>query len=182
MEVIVVIWGVEIERPRQPGRQARNPLTRNARLPQLQGRLRARRTDHRAQILQEGHIPPERMTGSWAGAWDNRNSSPRVLRWRPISMATERELWTCYPTCWPRSRIILKQHGAGSPVRRWGHQVQVPDGLRLSQEPRHVPRMGTLGVPRADGGDCRPPICATRRYCFFRPARGSCVSGHENFE
>ena len=105
-EVIVAIWGVETSYGANQGGKRVIPSARNARLPQLQGRFLARDELITALlILQEGHIPPERMI--WAGDGQPQFIASSFMRWA-VDFLPATASAICgprYPTCWPRSRI-----------------------------------------------------------------------------
>ena len=169
---------------RQPGRQARDPLARNARLPQLQGRLRARRTDHRARSsCRSGHIPPERMIGSWAGAMGQPQFiASSFMRWAvDFSGDGKRDLWTSCPTCWPRSRITCASM-AGSPACPGAIRCRCPTASIIARAAARFREWVTLGFRRADGGNLPTTTMRDEAIAVVSVRRArTCLSGHEEF-
>ena len=106
-------------------------------------------------ILQEGHVDPAHMMGSWAGAMGQTQFMPS--NFKPYAVDFEghgrRDIWTSVPDAVGSTANFLKKHGwiAGE---TWGYEVRVPAGLSGASD-RYVP-FGTWaarGVERADGGE-----------------------------
>ncbi|WP_407330837.1 lytic transglycosylase domain-containing protein [Enterovibrio sp. 27052020O] len=81
-------------------------------------------------ILQEGHIAPDDMKGSWAGAMGQCQFMPSSF----ISFAADgnndgkKDIWTSKPDVFASSANYLKNAGWNSEYT-WGRQVKVPDGI-----------------------------------------------------
>ncbi|OEE58883.1 lytic transglycosylase [Enterovibrio norvegicus FF-454] len=81
-------------------------------------------------ILQEGHIAPSDMKGSWAGAMGQCQFMPSSF----ISFAADgnndgkKDIWTSKPDVFASSANYLKNAGWDSEYT-WGRQVKVPEGI-----------------------------------------------------
>ncbi len=106
-------------------------------------------------ILQEGHVDPAHMTGSWAGAMGQTQFMPS--NFKPYAVDFEghgrRDIWTSVPDAVGSTANFLKKHGwiAGE---TWGYEVRLPAGLSGASD-RSVPfgAWAARGVQRADGGE-----------------------------
>ncbi len=106
-------------------------------------------------ILQEGHVDPAHMIGSWAGAMGQTQFMPS--NFKPYAVDFEgdgrRDIWTSVPDAVGSTANFLKKHGwvAGE---SWGYEVSLPEGLSVATE-RSVPfaAWAARGVMRADGGE-----------------------------
>ncbi|MDD1792911.1 lytic murein transglycosylase [Enterovibrio sp. ZSDZ42] len=81
-------------------------------------------------ILQEGHIAPNDMKGSWAGAMGQCQFMPSSF----ISFAADgnndgkKDIWTSKPDVFASSANYLKNAGWDDEYT-WGRQVKVPEGI-----------------------------------------------------
>ena len=106
-------------------------------------------------ILQEGHVDPAHMIGSWAGAMGQTQFMPS--NFKPYAVDFEghgrRDIWTSVPDAVGSTANFLKKHGwiAGE---TWGYEVRLPDGLSGAPD-RSAPfsAWAARGVVRADGGE-----------------------------
>ncbi|MDB5571583.1 MAG: lytic transglycosylase, partial [Hyphomicrobiales bacterium] len=108
------------------------------------------------QILQQGHVSPEAMTGSWAGAMGQTQFMPSSFLKFAVDHDGDgrRNIWTNVPDALASTANYLTQHGW---VRGmiWGYEVKLPQGFDVSQhDPQTMRGFGqwaSLGVRRADG-------------------------------
>jgi lytic murein transglycosylase len=104
-------------------------------------------------ILQEGHIPPERMIGSWAGAMGQPQFIPSSFMRLAVDFTGDgkRDLWTSVPDTLASIANYLRQNG-WQPDLPWGFEVLLPQGFDLRKSRGSFREWVTLGFRRADGG------------------------------
>ena len=108
------------------------------------------------QILQEGHITPANMTGSWAGAMGQTQFMPSSFVAYAVDFNNDgrKDIWTSVPDALGSTANYLKAHGwiAGE---TWGYEVNLPKGFSIAAfDPAHfttLARFADAGVTRADG-------------------------------
>ena len=108
------------------------------------------------QILQQGHITPQEMRGSWAGAMGQTQFMPSSFQKYAVDFNGDgrKDIWTSVPDALGSTANYLKAHGwiAGA---AWGYEVILPQGFDISA--RDPARFFTFadfsadGVARADG-------------------------------
>ena len=82
------------------------------------------------RILEEGHIKPEKMKGSWAGAMGQSQFMPSSF----LNFAEDfnkdgrRDIWTTKIDVFASAANYLKQNGWRGD-ERWGREVKIPTGL-----------------------------------------------------
>ncbi len=109
-------------------------------------------------ILDDGHIAPQHMLGSWAGALGQCQFMPSNFNRLAVDFDNDgrRDIWHTPPDVFASIANFLAQHG-WSDDQTWGRQVIIPDNL-------HAALIGydvkiklkiwqALGVRRADGRD-----------------------------
>jgi lytic murein transglycosylase len=104
-------------------------------------------------ILQEGHIPPERMIGSWAGAMGQPQFIPSSFMRFAVDFTGDgkRDLWTSVPDTLASIANYLRGNG-WQPGQPWGFEVALPHGFDLRKSRGSFREWVTLGFRRADGG------------------------------
>ncbi len=107
-------------------------------------------------ILQEGHIDPAHMMGSWAGAMGQTQFMPSNFKPYAVDFDGDgrRDIWTSVPDALGSTANFLKKHGwvAGEP---WGYEASLPEGFEPRAGKGRYLDFGTWaarGVTRADGG------------------------------
>lgn len=136
-------------------------------------------------VLQQGHIPPERMIGSWAGAMGQPQFIPSsFMRWAvDFTGDGKRDLWTSVPDVLASIANYLREHG-WKPGLPWGYEVTLPPNFDMRRSRASFRDWATLGVRRTDGG--RLPsdnaLGAHEAILFFPSgARGPAFLVTENF-
>lgn len=110
------------------------------------------------RILEGGHIEPDRMLGSWAGAMGQPQFMPSTfVRYAADGDGDGRkDIWTSLPDVFHSAANYLASIG-WSGDETWGREVRLPDGFDLGlatlEERRHIAAWQALGVRRADGSD-----------------------------
>ena len=113
---------------------------------------------HALRIVDGGHIAPERMTGSWAGAMGQLQFIPSTFTGYAVDFDGDgrRDLWTSLPDIFASAANYLAASGWDG-ARTWGREVLLPEGFDWRQAgrggARPLARWQDLGVRRADGRD-----------------------------
>jgi membrane-bound lytic murein transglycosylase B len=117
------------------------------------------------QILDEGRVSPERMTGSWAGAMGHTQFMPTTYLQHAVDFDGDgrRDIWNSVPDALASTANYLKVSG-WRPGEGWGFEVRLPEGFdyALADEVTERPisewlRLGLrraepLAAPDAQGG------------------------------
>ena len=110
------------------------------------------------QILNEGHISPAAMTGSWAGAMGQSQFMPSSFLGyaQDYDKDGRRDIWTTKADVFASAANYLANYGWASD-QTWGREVRLPGafdpaliGLEVK---RSLSKWQGLGVRRADGSD-----------------------------
>jgi membrane-bound lytic murein transglycosylase B len=111
------------------------------------------------RILDQGHIAPERMMGSWAGAMGQSQFMPSSFLQYAVDFDGDgrRDIWTSQPDVFASAANYLARNGwvrAGG----WGMAVQLPQGFDPAGNTgldvrRTVAAWKAMGVRATGGGD-----------------------------
>lgn len=155
---IVALWGIESDYgQRLGGFPVINALATLA----YDGRrstLFRRELLHALRIVDEGHIHPKAMIGSWAGAMGQSQFMPSSFRQYAVDYNQDgrRDIWTTLDDVFASTANYLARAGWHGD-QTWGRRVRLPAdfdtrlaGLKV-QKP--LPAWQNLGVRRADGRD-----------------------------
>lgn len=110
------------------------------------------------KILDDGHISPERMKGSWAGAMGQNQFMPSSFARRAIDYDGDgrRDIWTSKPDVFASTANYLSAAGWRDDIT-WGRAVRIPENLDLSLTGRKIKKKigewQNLGVRQLDGSD-----------------------------
>jgi lytic murein transglycosylase len=183
-EVIVAIWGVETSFGLNQGGKRVIPSLATLAFTGYKGDFARDELITALRILQDGHIPPERMIGSWAGAMGQPQFIPSsFMRWAvDFSGDGKRDLWTSVPDVLASIANYLKGHGwqRGAP---WGFEVIVPEGFDMRKSRGSFREWVTLGFRRADGGNLPTTNVHDEAILFFPSgARGPAFLVTKNFD
>ncbi len=108
------------------------------------------------QILQEGHVKRERMTGSWAGAMGHTQFMPSSFMKFAMDYDGDghKDIWTNVADALASTGNYLARHGWTAGMT-WGYEVVLPPNFDVTpHDPKAVrsfPQWASLGVRRADG-------------------------------
>lgn len=116
------------------------------------------------KILNEGHISPAEMKGSWAGAMGQNQFMPSSFNAYAVDGNNDgkRNIWTSLPDVFSSSANYLSRHGWRED-ERWGREVKLPAGFSKSMADLDVKkslsewkRLGVMlpsgaAIPVADG-------------------------------
>ena len=153
---VVAVWGVESNFGQTFGK---SPLVQSLGTLSCFGRRQAYfRTELYAtlRILQAGHIAPERLVGSWAGAFGHTQFMPSTFERLAVDFDGDGKanLMDSTPDALASTANFLAKAGwqTGQP---WGFEVKLPSGFNTSNEGRRTKRTmddwTARGVRRVDG-------------------------------
>lgn len=125
----------------------------------------ARRSDffraqllHALGILEAGHIPPEQMQGSWAGAMGQLQFMPSTFVRHAVDRDGDgrKDIWGSLPDVFASAANYLAAIGWNG-ARTWGREVRLPPEFDLELTglgtKRTLAEWQEAGVRRADGRD-----------------------------
>jgi membrane-bound lytic murein transglycosylase B len=104
------------------------------------------------KILQEEHIPRDRMLGSWAGAMGQTQFMPSNFMQYAIDFDGDgrRDIWTSVPDVLASTANYFRKEG-WTPRMTWGFEVGVPKGFDYRKSRASFAEWAKLGLLRADG-------------------------------
>ncbi|HWV80392.1 MAG TPA: lytic murein transglycosylase, partial [Hyphomicrobiaceae bacterium] len=180
-EVIVAIWGIETGYGANQGGKRVIPSLATLAFLNYKGDFARDELITALRILQDGHIPQERMIGSWAGAMGQPQFIPSsFMRWAvDFSGDGKRDLWTSVPDVLASIANYLNGHG-WQRGRPWGFQVLIPDGFDYRTSRGDFRDWSALGLRRADGGTL--PASGSAILFFPSGARGPAFLVTKNFD
>ena len=153
---VVAVWGVESNYGRNFGSR---PLLTSLSTLSCFGR---RQSFFRGEffttlkIIQDGHVAPERLTGSWAGAFGHTQFMPSTFMRLAVDFDGDgrRDLVDSVPDALASTANFLKRAGWRSDLP-WGFEVSLPRGMDVSGAGRRnkqpVSDWVARGVTRIDG-------------------------------
>jgi lytic murein transglycosylase len=178
--IILAIWGLETSYGSEPLRwhvigslatfaQAgyREPFFRRELLAAL-------------KILQDGHLTPDRMLGSWAGAMGQPQFMPSSFLSYAVaySGSDSPDIWTKVPDVLASIANYFRRHG-WKPGIPWGFEVDVPADFDYRRSRASFADWAKLGVKRADGSEL--PAAGDAILFFPSGATGPAFLVTENF-
>lgn len=155
---IVALWGVETNFGRYTGNfKVVSALATMA----YEGRREAffkKQLWQALEIIQAGHISPEQMIGSWAGAMGQTQFMPSSFLAYAVDYDGDGkiDIWNSLPDVFASAANYLASVGWDQD-QTWGRQVLIPDGFDVSLAKRDnkltLAQWQELGVRRYDGSD-----------------------------
>jgi len=138
------------------------------------------------QILEQGHIAPNAMVGSWAGAMGQMQFMPTTFRDHAFDHDGDgrKDIWTNLADAFGSAGRFLADLGWRSD-RIWGRQVLLPAGFDYSQSDldlrKPLAEWAALGLRRADGSPL--PVVEDMTASLLLPAghRGPAFLVYDNF-
>lgn len=158
---VVAVWGVESNFGQSFGKY---PLLQALGTLSCHGRRQAffqKEFFSALRILQAGHITPEKLVGSWAGAFGHTQFMPTTFERLAVDFDGDgrRDLIDNTADALASTANFLDKAGwqSGQP---WGFEVKLPAGFSLSGEGRRTKRplseWAARGVRRVDGSPLPP--------------------------
>jgi len=105
------------------------------------------------EILQDGDVTPENMTGSWAGAMGHTQFIPTSYLIYAVDADGngKRDIWNSVPDALATSANLLAKNGWDT-GRTWGYEVVVPKGGNAQAGKSHtLAEWAALGFQRPSG-------------------------------
>lgn len=106
------------------------------------------------KILDERHVAPQNMVGSWAGAMGHTQFMPSSFTKYAVDYDGDghKNIWGSIPDALASTANYLKQHG-WVPGLPWAVEVALPEGLELKRAlgTKSFGSFSNLGIARADG-------------------------------
>lgn len=156
-EILVAFWGIETDFGASTGGfSVIDALTTLA----YEGRRAAYfRTELLAalRILDSGDIPPEKMSGSWAGAMGQTQFMPTIFLKHAVDEDGDghRDIWGSMPDVLASTAKFVLANGWRS-GESWGQEVRLPEGFAYEQAELTITKplseWARLGVVPVDGG------------------------------
>lgn len=154
--VIVGVWGMESNFGRSMG--GKNVVRSLATLAAARHRGDLFRDEllDALVIVEQGHVTPAGMIGSWAGAMGQTQFMPSSFLRDAVDFDGDgrKDIWTSIPDALASTAQFLKDHGWQAGIG-WGAEVTLPQGfdLRAEDHAQFQPyaRWSQRGVRRADG-------------------------------
>lgn len=103
-------------------------------------------------ILQQDHIRPADMRGSWAGAMGQTQFMPSSFIKHAVDGDGDgrRDIWSSVPDALASTANYLRQHG-WQPGLPWGFEVELPEGFDFRNDRQSFYGWSSLGLRRMDG-------------------------------
>lgn len=138
------------------------------------------------RILDQGHIAPHAMVGSWAGAMGQMQFMPTTFRDHAFDQDGDgrKDIWTNLSDAFGSAGRFLADIGWQSD-QIWGRQVRLPAGFDYSQSDLDMTKplsdWAALGLRRADGSAL--PVVAGMNASLLVPAghQGPAFLVYDNF-
>ena len=160
---VVAVWGVESNYGQGFGK---TPIVQSLATLSCYGRRQAYfRTEFYSalRLLQAGHFPPERLQGSWAGAFGHTQFMPSTYERLAVDFDGDgrADLIDSIPDALASTANFLQRAGWRNDLP-WGFEVKLPEGFAVLGEDRRTKRPGTewaaRGVTRIDGTPVPPEL------------------------
>ncbi len=113
------------------------------------------------KIIDQGHIEPDEMTGSWAGAMGQVQFMPSSFLLFAVDHDNDgrMDIWNNIHDAMASAGNYLERAG-WKPGLKWGREVKLPEGFDMSlaglEVKKNVDEWADLGVSRVDGGRLPP--------------------------
>lgn len=155
---IVALWGIETDFGRLTGGF---PVIGSLATLAYDGRRSAffrKELIEALRILEEGHVTPAEMQGSWAGAMGQTQFMPSSFRSFAVDHDGDgrRDIWSTAADVFASAANYLARSGWNA-GETWGREVALPPGFDRSligaDARKPLAEWAALGVRRADGGE-----------------------------
>ena len=155
---IVALWGIETDFGRVTGGFKVIPALATLAYDGRRSAYFRKELLNALQILNEGHIAPKDMVGSWAGAMGQCQFMPSSFLAHAIDYDGDgrRDIWTTRQDVFASAANYLAKSGWRSD-QTWGREVTLPAGFDRAMADLKVRKpigdWQAMGVRRAGGGD-----------------------------
>lgn len=157
-EVVLAIWGMETNYGGYMG--GNNTIHALATLTQNNYRKDFFRGEliTALKILNEGHVAPQSMTGSWAGAMGHTQFMPSSFMRFAIDFNGDgrKDIWNSIPDALGSTANYLKSFG-WRPGETWGYEVKLPQGFDFARardmNKASISTWRQMGITRVSGRD-----------------------------
>lgn len=111
---------------------------------------------HALRIIEQGHITPEKMMGSWAGATGHMQFLPSTFIGHAVDYTGDgrKDIWGSLPDAFASAANFLSSRG-WQPGETWGRKVRLPEDfdreLATLNRKKTLRQWSRLGLRRADG-------------------------------
>ncbi|WP_274425904.1 lytic murein transglycosylase [Chelativorans sp. YIM 93263] len=104
------------------------------------------------KILQNGDIPENQLTSSWAGAMGHTQFIPTSYQAYAVDMDGDgrRDIWNSVPDALATAANLLRKNGWRT-GETWGYEVVLPSGRKFPGGTMSLNRWASIGVTRANG-------------------------------
>ncbi|MBJ6988929.1 lytic murein transglycosylase [Devosia sp. MC521] len=185
-EVVLAIWGMETNYGGYMG--GNNTIHALATLTQNNYRTEFFRSEliTALKILNEGHIAPKSMTGSWAGAMGHTQFMPSSFMRYAIDFNGDgrKDIWNSIPDALGSTGNYLKSFG-WRPGETWGYEVRLPQNFDFARardmNKASISTWRQMGITRVSGRDF-PRAGDEARLYMPAGARGPAFLLLPNFE
>src|SRR5215470_1870580 len=154
--IIVALWGMETDFGRMTGNFSVLAALATLAYDGRRSALFRRELLDALKIVDAGHVRPEAMTGSWAGAMGQNQFMPSSFLQYAVDYDGDgrRDIWTTLADVFASMANYLARSG-WQERETWGHRVVLPAGFEASTNSAQMSKPRTawqaLGVRRADG-------------------------------
>lgn len=139
------------------------------------------------RIIDAGHIAPERMVGSWAGAMGHMQFMPSTFAAHATDATGDGriDIWGSLPDAFASAAKYLSDIG-WKRDETWGREVRLPQGFDFSladgETEKPLAEWAALGLARAEGGAL--PVVEGMTATLILPggARGPAFLVYDNFD
>ena len=155
---IVALWGIETDFGRVTGGFKVIPALATLAHDGRRSAFFRKELLNALQILQEGHIAPKEMMGSWAGAMGQSQFMPSSFLAHAVDYDGDgrRDIWTTRPDVFASAANYLAKSGWRAD-QTWGREVKLPPDFDFALADLKVRKpiggWQALGVRQPDGGD-----------------------------
>jgi peptidoglycan lytic transglycosylase B len=155
--VIVALWGMETDFGRATGNFSVLASLATLAYDGRRSALFRRELLEALKIVDAGHVRPEAMTGSWAGAMGQNQFMPSSFMQYAVDYDGDgrRDIWTTVADVFASTANYLASSGWHT-REPWGHRVVLPTAFDVAtnagQPGKTLVDWQALGVRRADGG------------------------------
>ena len=154
---LVAFWGVETDFGRQTGGFPVLPALATLAYDGRRSAYFRKELIHALEIVDAGHVQPDRMIGSWAGAMGQTQFMPSSFRAHAVDYDGDGriDIWHSRPDALASAANYLKRSGWKGD-ETWGRAARLPEGFDAkligTGVVKSLAEWSALGLSRDDGG------------------------------